>query len=395
MADKQIGTLPAAPSVSDDALLVAEIQGVAVRITGKQLKDLVAHGVDVYVASAQKAATDAADAAKTAQDAANSIGTAVQDTAANAQAAQDARDAIANMIVEAVTLATGKPATVSKSLVDGVYKLVFGLPAGAKGDKGNPGSSIRSIDRTSGTGAAGTVDTYTITLTDGTVGGTFAVYNGMDGIGSGDMLASVYDPQRKAQDIFKYADDAAKHIKAENVTFADGETFQAKYDAGELTGPAGRDGAAGPAGKDGATGPTGAAGKDATINGVNALTLNATGGISGTQNGSTYTLDGSSLKPQKQLITLTAAGWMSAAAPGVPVVPGVVVGNQQTVSVPGISADEGAQWVRPVPTVASQQAYLAAGIRCTGFAANSLTFTADTVPTVNLSVYILISEVGA
>ena len=37
-------------------------------------------------------------------------------------------------------------------------------------------------------------------------------------------------------------------------------------------------------------GPTGAA---ASINGVNALTLNATGGLSGSQSGSTYTLDGS------------------------------------------------------------------------------------------------------
>ena len=37
-------------------------------------------------------------------------------------------------------------------------------------------------------------------------------------------------------------------------------------------------------------GPTGAA---ASINGINALTLNATGGLSGSQSGSTYTLDGS------------------------------------------------------------------------------------------------------
>ena len=62
------------------------------------------------------------------------------------------------------------------------------------------------------------------------------------------------------------------------IKFADGETFQQKYDAGELTGPQGE------------TGPAGAA---ATINGVNALTLNATGGLSGSQSGSTYTLDGS------------------------------------------------------------------------------------------------------
>ena len=68
------------------------------------------------------------------------------------------------------------------------------------------------------------------------------------------------------------------------IKFTDGETFQQKYDAGELTGPQGEQG---PAGADGAPGAA------ATINGVNALTLNATGGLSGSQSGSTYTLDGS------------------------------------------------------------------------------------------------------
>lgn len=78
----------------------------------------------------------------------------------------------------------------------------------------------------------------------------------------------------------------------------------AKGDKGDKgdTGPAGADGAQGPQGEKGATGdtgpqgkqgPAGANGADATINGVNALTLNATGGISGSQSGNTYTLDGS------------------------------------------------------------------------------------------------------
>lgn len=42
--------------------------------------------------------------------------------------------------------------------------------------KGANGNSIASIDKTS---TAGLVDTYTITLTDGTIGGTFTVTNGM------------------------------------------------------------------------------------------------------------------------------------------------------------------------------------------------------------------------
>ena len=63
-------------------------------------------------------------------------------------------------------------------------------------------------------------------------------------------------------------------------------------------GPAGADGAPGPAGADGApgaTGPQGKPGANATINGVNALTIQSQGGIQGSQSGSTYTIDGSAL----------------------------------------------------------------------------------------------------
>lgn len=180
-----------------------------------------------------------------------------------------------------------------------------------------------------------------------------------------------------------------KNIPADGVKFTDGETFQQKYDAGELTGPPGADGAQGeqgpqglagadgkdgaaatitvgtvttgepgtsasvtnagsssaavfnftiprgdkgdkgdkgdtgpageqgPAGADGAQGPkgdtgpqggqgpAGANGADATINGVNALTLNATGGISGSQSGDTYTLDGSGFVQKTENLTGT------------------------------------------------------------------------------------------
>lgn len=45
---------------------------------------------------------------------------------------------------------------------------------------GEDGRGIVSIKRTSGTGAAGTTDTYTITYSDTTTS-TFSVYNGADG----------------------------------------------------------------------------------------------------------------------------------------------------------------------------------------------------------------------
>ena len=66
---------------------------------------------------------------------------------------------------------------------------------GAKGDTGNTGATgngIASVIRTSGTGAAGTTDTYTITFTDSTTT-IFGVYNGADGTGAGDMVKATYD----------------------------------------------------------------------------------------------------------------------------------------------------------------------------------------------------------
>lgn len=51
-----------------------------------------------------------------------------------------------------------------------------------KGIKGNDGRGIVSIARTAGNGAAGTVDTYTITYTDATTS-QFTVYNGANGTG--------------------------------------------------------------------------------------------------------------------------------------------------------------------------------------------------------------------
>mgnify|MGYP001022793551 CR=1 FL=1 len=57
---------------------------------------------------------------------------------------------------------------------------------------GPSGKSIVSIARTSGTGAPGTTDTYTITYSDSTTS-TFQVYNGADGQGAGDMTKAVYD----------------------------------------------------------------------------------------------------------------------------------------------------------------------------------------------------------
>lgn len=181
--------------------------------TGAQAAKTAAESAQEAAESAKDAAADsstsagqkASQATQSAEDAA-SAKSAAETAKTDAQAA---RDAIVNMIVEAVTLETGEPATVSKSLVDNVYKLVFGLPrgeTGAPGPKGAPGNGISGIALKSGTHAPGTSDVYIITLTDGTTF-DFEVYNGANGQGAGDMLASVYDPQGKRTDIFKYINE--------------------------------------------------------------------------------------------------------------------------------------------------------------------------------------------
>jgi hypothetical protein len=48
-----------------------------------------------------------------------------------------------------------------------------------KGEKGDVGNGIRGVAKSGGTGAPGTTDTYTITMTDGTTS-TFTVYNGKE-----------------------------------------------------------------------------------------------------------------------------------------------------------------------------------------------------------------------
>ena len=242
MADKTIGDLTQAESIGSEDLFVLQQNSEAKKLKGAQL-------------------------VKYAQDAVGAQVTAATQAAENAAAA---KDAILNMIVEAITLESGAAATVDKSLVDAVYKLTFGLPRGEKGAKGDTGpannlaigtvtkgteaaatitgsapnqtlnlvlpkgdkgdkgatgatgetgNGIASIALKSGTHAPGTTDTYEITFTDGTTF-DFFVYNGANGTGAGDMTQAVYDPQGKAQDIFAYADAKSNKAVAFTVTLS-------------------------------------------------------------------------------------------------------------------------------------------------------------------------------
>ena len=84
-------------------------------------------------------------------------------------------------------------------------------PQGPKGETGSAGNGVESVALYEGTHAPGTLDTYRMTFTSGDHT-DYQVYNGMDGIGSGDMLKSTYDPQNKNTDIFDYVDKAVKDV---------------------------------------------------------------------------------------------------------------------------------------------------------------------------------------
>lgn len=84
--------------------------------------------------------------------------------------------------------------------------------------------------------------------------------------------------------------------------------------------------------------------------------------------------------PKLTVVSLPSSGWNSTT-------------KTQTITVSGVSANETAQLIHPVPALAHQSAYIDAGILCTGQAENSLTFTAKTIPTEDLTVYITIQAV--
>ena len=145
-----------------------------------------------------------------------------------------------------------------------------------------------------------------------------------------------------------------------------------------LKGATGSQGEPGQTGPQGERGLQGNPGQDATINGVNALTLTATGGLSGSQSGTTYTISGDGMKAKLVTLTLLSTGWEE---------------NAQTVAAAGVLADETAQLITAMPKASDQEAYYGAGIYLSGQAAGQLTFACSSTPESDLTVYVTIAEV--
>lgn len=85
--------------------------------------------------------------------------------------------------------------------------------------------------------------------------------------------------------------------------------------------------------------------------------------------------DLSTLKPSACLITLKASGWDATA-------------KTQTVTVSGVSADEASCMIIPMPAVVNQSAYNDAGVNAVGQSADGVTFGCDSVPSVDLKVWV-------
>ena len=242
--------------------------------------------------------------------------------------------------------------------------LVYTSPDGSTVDLGEVvGSSIQSIERTSGTGASGTTDTYTVTLTNGDTT-TFQVYNGKDGSGSGDMTKAVYDPHGKAQDIFAYAD--AKYSKPSGgipkTDLASAvQTSLGKADSALQSVPSTY--------RTASAQDTIDSGKQSKITASGLLKGNGAGGVSAAVKGTDYAAPSVGVS-----VTLTATGWNTNA-------------KTQTVSVSGVTATSNCI-ITASPD--SYMAYAEAGVRCTAQGAGTLTFACETVPTADVAANVLI-----
>lgn len=273
---------------------------------------------------------------------------------------------------------------------------------------------------------------------------------GEDGKGAGDMLASVYDPKGKAQDVFQYADAKASAAQSAAATYTDnkikaiptpdvsgqiethntsenahadkfakylplaggkmtgaitgGDSENCVYKSRDITNDAGIRKTTGLFARNGdilfkdesTTGEQSIIGlnefgiriqtNDSDLK-TNGILVNSFGvEINKVVTPTTDTMPTpksyvDKLKTKAHKVSLTVAGWDSST-------------KQQTVSVGDVVADETAQLILSMPAAASMTAYNDAGIQCTAQAAGKLTFTADTVPTASIDVYVTVTPVA-
>ena len=225
MADKRIDDLTQALQITNEDLFVLQQSGTAKKLKGETLLNFVT----LSVVSVTVTTLPAGSSATATYD--KSTGTLALGIPQGSKSDTGATGATgpANVLtIGSVTSGKVASATITGEAPNQVLNLV--LEKGDKGEQGkqgiqgeqgkqgiqgeigpqgNPGADAPTI-----TGITIRQSDYhlIVTLSNGT--SYDAGYcRGASGAGTGDMLASVYDPQNKHQDIFAYIDNAIKDVK--------------------------------------------------------------------------------------------------------------------------------------------------------------------------------------
>ena len=225
IVDKAISDLTQALQIANEDLFVLEQSGEAKKLKGETLLDFVT----LSVVSVTVTTLPAGSSATATYD--KSTGTLALGIPHGSKGDTGATGATgpANVLtIGSVTSGKVASATITGEAPNQVLNLV--LEKGDKGDTGEKGATgdtgpqgeqgiqgpqgIPGTDAPTITGITIRQSDYhlIVTLSDGT--SYDAGYcRGASGAGTGDMLASVYDPNNKHQDIFAYVDNAIKDVK--------------------------------------------------------------------------------------------------------------------------------------------------------------------------------------
>ena len=185
MADKTISVLTQAESIGSEDLFVLEQGGEAKKLKGSQLIDYVTFNVISVTVETLPAGSQAT---ATYNEATGTLSLGIP------QGEQGNIGPANTLTIGTVTSGAEASATITGDAPNQVLNLVL-----QQGEQGSAAPTITNI-------AIRQSDYHMIvTLSDGT--SYDAGYcRGASGAGTGDMIASIYDPQGKAQDIFSYAD---------------------------------------------------------------------------------------------------------------------------------------------------------------------------------------------
>lgn len=225
MADKAISDLTQALQITEEDLFVLQQNGEAKSLKGKTLLKFVTLSVVSVTVTTLPAGSSAT---ATYDKSTGTLALGIPQGDKGATGPQGPAGPANVLTIGSVTSGKVASATITGEAPNQVLNLV--LEKGDKGETGDTGPQGKT-GNTGETGPQGpqgnpgadapTITGITIrqsdyhlivTMSDGT--SYDAGYcRGASGAGTGDMLASVYDPQNKHQDVFKYVDDAIKDVK--------------------------------------------------------------------------------------------------------------------------------------------------------------------------------------